>query len=128
MINFLRTIRISRRIFDMVIMKIETLEEDNYKIKGVLNTFNNCREQGYYAEIWGNKKNGFKDLYIWCCENRNSDDIVIYWSAEHPRNNGLPSDKTFDMRSTYFSYNKEHKAVDFIMDLIMKHLKYKEEE
>lgn len=127
MINFLRTIRISRRIFDMVIMEIETLEEDDYKIRGNLNTFNNCREQGYYADIYGNKKNGFKDLYIWCCENRNSDDIVVYWSTDHPKDNGMPSDRTFDKRCMYFSCNKEHEAVDFIIDLIMKHLKYKEE-
>lgn len=127
MLRYLRSVKISQRIFDMVMEEIGDLEEDNHHIPGCLNTFNNCREQGYYAEIWGNKKNDFKDLYIWVHENRNSDDIVVRWSTSHPEDKGMFSEDTYKNRSKYFKYNEEHQVVNFIMDLIMKHLKYKEE-
>ena len=127
MISYLRTIRVSQRIFDMVMEKIEYKEEDGYEIKGSLETFNNCREQGYFANIYGNEKNEYKDLYIWVHENRNSDDIVVRWSTTYPEGKGMFSEDTYRNRSKYFSYNEEHQVVDFIMNLIMTHLKYVEE-
>lgn len=127
MISYLRTIRVSQRIFDMVMEKIEYKEEDGYEIKGSLETFNNCREQGYFANIYGNEKNDYKDLYIWVHENRNSDDIVVRWSTTYPEGKGMFSEDTYRNRSKYFSYNEEHQVVDFIMNLIMTHLKYVEE-
>ena len=63
MISYLRTIKISQRIFDMVMEAIGDKESGGYEIKGSLQTFNNCREQGYYANIYGNEKNEYKDLY-----------------------------------------------------------------
>ena len=127
MISYLRTIRVSQRIFDMVMEKIEYKEEDGYVIKGSLETFNNCREQGYFANIYGNEKNEYKDLYIWVHENRNSDNIVVRWQTTYPEDMGMFSEDTYRNRSKYFSYNEEHQVVNFIMDLIMTHLKYVEE-
>lgn len=127
MIRYLNSIRVSQRIFDMVMTKIENREECGYKIKGCLNTFNNCREQGYYVDIYGNEKNDYKSLYIWVHEKRNSDEIVVRWSTTYPEAKGMFSEDTYKNRSKYFSYNQEHQVVDFIMDLIMKHLKYVEE-
>ena len=127
MISYLRTIKVSQRIFDMVMERIENLEECEYEIKGCLNTFNNCREQGYYANIYGNEKTEYKDLYIWVHENRNSDNIVVRWSTTYPEDKGMFSEDTYKNRSKYFSYNEEHQVVDFIIDLILKHLKYEVE-
>lgn len=127
MISYLSTIRVSQRIFDMVMEKIEYREEDGYEIRGSLTTFNNCREQGYCANIYGNENNEYETLYIWVHENRNSDNIVVRWQTDYPEDNGMFSEDTYKNRSKYFSYNEEHKVVDFIMELIMKHLKYKEE-
>lgn len=127
MISYLRTIRVSQRIFDMVMEKIEYKEEDGYEIKGSLETFNNCREQGYFANIYGNEKNEYKDLYIWVHENRNSDNIVVRWQTTYPEDMGMFSEDTYRNRSKYFNYNEEHQVVNFIMDLIMTHLKYEEE-
>ena len=124
MISYLRTIKISQRIFDMVMEAIGDKESGGYEIKGSLQTFNNCREQGYYANIYGNEKNEYKDLYIWVHENRNSDEIVVRWSTSYPKDKGMFSE---DAHSKYFHYNEEHIVVKFIMDLIMKHLKYMEE-
>lgn len=128
MIKYIDSIKVSKRIFDLVLDKIEYREEDGYEIKGSLNTFNNCREQGYYANIYGNEKNDYKDLYIWVHENRNSDNIVVRWQTDYPEDKGMFNEDTYKNRSKYFSYNEEHQVVQFIMDLIMKHLKYKEEE
>lgn len=127
MINYIDSIKVSRRIFDMVMDKIGYREEDGYKIKGSLETFNNCREQGYYADIYGNEKNDYQSLYIWVHENRNSDNIVVRWQTTYPEDNGMFSEDTHRNRTKYFHYNEEHPVVDFIMDLIMKHLKYVEE-
>ena len=73
MLKYVDSIKVSRRIFDMVMDEIAYKEECGHKISGSLNTFNNCREQGYYANIYGDEKNDYKDLYIWVHEQRNSD-------------------------------------------------------
>lgn len=127
MINYIDSIKVSKRIFDMVIDEIDDKEYCGYEIKGSLNTFNNCREQGYYANIYGNKENDYQSLYIWVHENRNSDEIVVRWQTDYPEDKGMFNEDTYKNRSKYFSYNEEHQVVDFIMDLIMKHLKYKED-
>ena len=124
MIRYIDSIIISRIIFDMVMQKIANREEDGYVIKGSLNTFNNCREQGYYANIYGNEKNGYKDLYIWVHEQRNSDEIVVRWQETYPEDKGMFSEDTHKNRTKYFHYNEEHRVADYIMQLIMEHLMY----
>ena len=124
MIRYIDSIIVSKRIFDMVMQKIGNREEDGYEIKGSLNTFNNCREQGYYTNIYGNKENDYQSLYIWVHENRNSDEIVVRWQTTYPEDKGMFSEDTHKNRTKYFHYNEEHEVVAFIMDLIMKHLKY----
>ena len=127
MLNYLRSIKVSQRIFDMVMECIDNANECKYDIRGFLNTFNNCREQGYYADIYGLEQNDYQNLYIWVHEHRNSDAIVVRWSTSQPEDNGMYSEDTYNNRSKYFNYDEEHDVVNFIMDLIMKHLKYRKE-
>jgi len=125
MLNYVRSIKVSQRVFDLLGEKIENAEEEGYKITCYLNTFNNCREQGYYANVYGNEKTDYKDLFIWVHENRNSDNIVVRWQTEYPEGKGMFSEDTYRNRSKYFSYDEEHQAVDFIWDLIVEHLDLK---
>ena len=127
MLNYLRSIKVSQRIFDMVMECIDNANECKYDIRGCLNTFNNCREQGYYANIYGLEQNDYQNLYIWVHEHKNSDAIVVRWSTSQPEDNGMFSEDTCNNRSKYFNYDEEHDVVNFIMDLIMKHLKYRKE-
>lgn len=79
-------------------------------------TFNNCREQGLVLKIYNNKTN----LYIWACQCRISDDIMIVLGNEKDcdRNN-MFSDEAFN-RTKYFDCNKYDDAVDYVY----KHIKY----
>ena len=124
MIKYIDSIKVSRRIFDMVMDRISDMEEDGYEIKGSLNTFNNCREQGYYANIYGNENNDYQSLYIWIHEQRNSDEIVLRWQTAYPEDKGMYNEDTHKNRTKYFHYNDEHEVVAIIIDLIMKHLKF----
>ena len=126
MLKYVESIKVSRRIFDMVMDEIAYKEEGGHKISGSLNTFNNCREQGYYANIYGDEKNDYKDLYIWIHEQRNSDAIVVRWQTTYPEGKGMFSEDTYKNRSKEFHYDEEHEVVKFVMEKILEHLKIEE--
>ncbi len=50
-------------------------DEDKYIM---VETFYNCREQGYVLEVQSNKDYN-KAICIWVCAQRNSDDPMIVW-------------------------------------------------
>lgn len=121
----IRTIQVSERIFDIVCEELdnETTEND-VKISGHLECFNNCREQGYVLHIdsidWDNCYRNKTELIIWAFENRNSDDIVVSWQTERTYN-GMFSNETFNNRRQYFHYDELQQAADFIIGLVKRH-------
>lgn len=94
----------------------DKLEELIYKsnLNGYYDTFNNCRETGYILKIYDNQK----ELNIWACETRNSDDIMIVLGSEEEKdNNNLFSDDAFK-RAKYFKCDDYNSAVDYVYQQI----------
>ena len=121
----IRTIQVSERVFDLVCESLDNEQTNNgVKIEGWLETFNNCREQGYVLHLgstdFKNAKKTEENLYVWAFECRNSDDIVVSWQTEYP-NNGMFSEETYKKRREYFRYNGLQEAADFIIDLVKNH-------
>ena len=121
----IRTIQVSERVFDLVCESLDNEQTNNgVKIDGQLETFNNCREQGYVLNLdtldFKNSKATKESLYIWAFECRNSDDIVVSWQTEYP-NNGMFSEETYKKRREYFRYSGLQEAADFIIDLVKDH-------
>ncbi len=105
------SIRVSERVFDILADYIDTDEFEGY-----LQTFNNCREQGYYLAISKKNYKPFKQLYIWAFECRNSDNIVVITSHEIP-DNGMFDEEAYKNRKL-FRYNGYFEACDYIKKII----------
>lgn len=119
--NKIRTIRVSERVFDIVCETLDIEASENYtKIDGWLECFNNCREQGYVLNVhstdWDNPNKTNGDLYIWACECRNSDDIMVVVSNKYPRN-GMFDEEAYNNRK-YFRYNQYYEAAEYILDVV----------
>lgn len=124
--NKIRTIRVSERVFDMVCEVLDIESSENYvKISGYLQTFNNCREQGFYLTVmsddYDNPNMTKKHLYIWACECRNSDAIMVVASNKYPHN-GMFDEETYNNRN-YFNYNQYYEASEYIVNLVKNHFK-----
>lgn len=78
----------------------------------ILNTFSNCREQGFALTNWNTKK---KVLFT---ENRNSDDIVVYYGAwdEYDITTNLPITEELWEQKKFFDYKDYNSAVNFIKE------------
>lgn len=114
MINKINSIRVSERVFDILGGHLDYLKDNSdYDMDYYLQTFNNCREQGYYLTFYCNGK----FLYVWAYENRNSDNIVVVKSDKYPTNNGMFDDEAWENRID-FPYNGEHTAAEKILKMI----------
>lgn len=124
MITFYRTINVSRRVFDLVDEALEYERENGLNVAAWLETFNNCREQGFYLTVIdaSHDKHYIPNIYIWAHECRNSDEIVVRWQNESP-DNGMFNEETYNKRTKYFHCDEEHKAADCIVDLILERYK-----
>ena len=116
------TIKVSERVFDIVCDELDLYaSEYGVKIDGYLEVFNNCREQGYVLHVesidWDNENRTKKSLYIWACEARSSDEIMIVWSNDYPHN-GMFSEDDYDNRCRYFFHDELQKASRFIIDKV----------
>ena len=121
----IRSIKVSERVFDIVGEYLTAEKDGDYiKIDGYLETFNNCREQGYVLRVdscdYNNKNRTTDVIYIWVYENRNSDDIVVAHQFNDYPHNGMFSDETYEKRRKYFDYGHYQEAADYIEKLITK--------
>ena len=121
----IKTIQVSERVFDLVCDELDLEATENYiKISGYLECFNNCREQGYALHVsssdWHNENRTKENLYVWSCESRNSDEILVVWSTNYPVN-GKFSEEDWKERRRYFHYNQLQEASDFIVKLVKEH-------
>ena len=124
----IRTIQVSERVFNLVCEELDLEQTENYvKIDGWLECFSDCREQGYVLHLdsldFDSPKRTKENLYIWACECKNSDNIIVMWQTEYP-NNEKVSEETYKERRKYFSYNAEHEAKDFIIKLVKEHFRH----
>lgn len=121
MFDKVRSVKVSERVFDLV---CEALNNEQYengaKINGYLECFCNCREQGYvmtvYSTDW-DAKDRPRDLRIWACEARSSDEIMVVWGTEDPEPNNLFGEAAYGNRK-YFHFDELQKAADYIVGLV----------
>jgi len=63
---------------DYIIETVNYYFSDEDSIHASVETFYNCREQGYVLEVHHNE-NYNKSICIWICAQRNSDDPMVVW-------------------------------------------------
>ena len=121
------TIQVSERVFELACSELDMEATDNYvKIDGYLENFVNGHEEGYVLAVsssdYENKNRTKENLYVWACEARNSDDIVVMWQTEYPEaNNNMCNEDTYKNRRKHFKYNETFEAARFIVGLVKKH-------
>lgn len=123
-----RSIKVSERVFDLVCEELDFEVSENYKkISGYLSTFNNCREQGFYLTInttdFRSEERTKEDMYVWACECRNSDNIMVVISHKYPSNNGMFDEEAYENRK-YFKYNELQESADYILKAIREHFRH----
>lgn len=124
----IRTIKVSERVFDLVCEDLDLEATENYvKISGYLECFNNCREQGYVLHVssndWDDPARTKEDFFVWACEARSSDEIMVIWSTKYPADRGMFSEEDWKEHRTYFHYNELQKAADFIIEKVKEFFK-----
>lgn len=121
----LKTIKVSERVFDLVCEKLDLEATENHvRIYGWLECFFNHREQGYMLHV--SSLDNRKDLFVWACECRNSDEIMVVHSDDFPNfEDNLFSEEDYHKRTIYFKYHELQKAADHILDLVKE--KFEEE-
>ena len=74
-----------------------------------IEVYANCREQGFALASCDDRKVAF-------AENRNSDDIVVYFGSrkDFDFNTNIPSDAVWAKRK-FYRYDKPHSAAAFIV-------------
>lgn len=132
MINKVQGIKVAERVFSILDDSLTFENEDGNKFGAYLQTFNNCREQGFYLTVsdddFKNPDRVKENLYIYVCEARSSDEIMIVIQTDYPGDKGMFSEKAyncegeFDYRK-YFHYNEEHVAAKWIYEEIKKFFK-----
>lgn len=122
----IQTIQVSERVFDLVCNQLDLYaSEYDVKISGYLETFNNCREQGFVlttstTDYDGDHTEGL--FHTWAFEDRHSDSIVVAHQTEYP-NNGMYDEETWRERRKFFAPGAYDAAANYMFDLIKKHFK-----
>ena len=135
----INTIRVSEAVLLPVCDELDIYKNEyDVKIDGWLETFNNCREQGFCLHVdsvdWDHKETRTKEtLYIFACECRSSDNIMVIVQTEYPGNKGMFGEAAYnnyvdkdhiDVKKekftfqTHFSWNEQQRASKFIVDTV----------
>ena len=132
MINKVQGIKVAERVFSILDDNLTFENEDGNKFGAYLQTFNNCREQGFYLTVsdddFDNKDRVKESLYIYVCEARSSDEIMIVVQTDYPGDKGMFSEKAYNCTDEfnyrkYFHYNEEHVVAHCIYGEIKKFFK-----
>ena len=125
-------IKVAERVFSILDTDLEFENENGNKLTAYLEPFNNCREVGFYLTVSDDdfdNNNRVKDnLYIYVCEARSSDEIMVVVQTDYPEDKGMFTEKAykcegeFDYRK-YFHYDEEHKVAKHIYETIRKFFK-----
>lgn len=108
MIKLIESLVVSNTILNILINDSRFNE-----LGGYIELFENCREQGYKVVL--NKNH----VYLTICFslNRNSDNIVVYFSNRYEGSN---YSNDFWNNSKYFNYDEYVAVVDYIYELTAK--------
>ena len=132
MINKVAGIKVAERVFGILDDDLNYENENGNKLGAYLQTFNNCREQGFYLTVsdddFDNSNRVRESLYIYVCEARSSDEIMIVVQPDYPGDKGMFSEKAYNCEDAfnyrkYFHYNEEHAAAKWIYEEIRKFFK-----
>ena len=125
-------IKVAERVFGILDDDLTFENENGNKLSAYLQPFNNCREVGFYLTVsdddFDNPNRVRENLYIYVCEARSSDEIMVVVQTDYPGDKGMFSEKAyncegeFDYRK-YFHYNEEHVAANWIHGEIRKFFK-----
>ena len=93
----------SEYVYEMISNYLSDYDE----IEGRVETYYNCREQGYVFEIHNKDYN--KNICIWIAAQRNSDEPMVVWCYDNP----IPKemDNTYD-EDSYYNRNETFKYVE----------------
>lgn len=124
MIEMVRSLKVSHDV-------IEILKTKDNKIKGYIDTFNNCRETGYVLKVWqyGDIELDGK-VIIWVHEHRSSDSIVLRYTTklEDIDINNMFNESVHINGTEHFRVNQEEEVADYIIELLQKIVVEKENE
>jgi len=113
-----RSIQVSEMVFNIVCDELDMeVSELGTEIYGWLETFNNCREQGYYLCVRSSTNYTKQPIFIWVFEARNSDDIVVVWQTRHPKN-GMFDEDSYEERNKHFKVDHFAEAATFIFEKV----------
>lgn len=105
MIKLIDSLVVSNTILNILINDSRFTELDGY-----IELFENCREQGYKLVLYKN----IATLTICFSQDRNSDNIVVYFSNQYERN---PYSDIFWNNAKYFNYDQYHAAIYYIYEV-----------
>ena len=81
----------------------------------ILSMYANGREQGYHLHKW----DSYPGRKVSFSENRNSDDIVIYFGdIKGFTIDNKPTEKTWKENRKFFKYNEIYNAAKWIVDFL----------
>ena len=122
----------ARCVLELLIHKVSNnerlsgnLKNDAYPFGGQVNVhrFMNCREQGYFVSAMDRE---YKTVIIAFSQNRNSDDIVVYWvdrgTSLDPSLDTLWGEGLSEPNKKYFRYHSFEEVAEFIVDILWKHI------
>lgn len=125
MITKLLSIKVSEAVFNIVDTELEDLNTAGCKLSAYLETFNNCREQGFVINVRDSdfEKEGRvrTTLYVWVCLSRGGDDIMVVMGT-NSSTYSMFDEEAYSNRKL-FSYTREHDAADYIVDQIKQYFK-----
>lgn len=127
MIRKVAGIKVAERVFSILDDDLEFENENGNRLSAYLQTFNNHREQGFFLTVsdyaFDNPNRVKEDLFIYVCEARSSDEIMVVVQTDYPADKGMFSEKAYNCEDEfnyrkYFHYNEEHVAAKHIYEKI----------
>ena len=112
MFNTSSSLMASNMVFEILSNQVQDLSEVSFWLE----TFNNCREQGFMLVATGkDKTDKFVDKYIWACEARSSDSIMVIIDTKRTINN-MFFEEAYQNRK-YFGRNP-YEAAEYLADYL----------
>ena len=123
MLNYNRGILYSKAICDFLADRGDLRD---YEI--CIETFNNCRESGYYLTVYYNGETEQEyPILFWIHEHRNGDSCVVRWGtrkdfeAGETNFNNMYSEKIYREQTACFDVFNPYEIADFIAEKIKAH-------
>jgi len=107
-------------VAESILNILNSMFSSDDKVDNWVECFDNCREQGYVIKT-GNTNIAF-------CENRNSDNIVVYKYKEVKFPSNLPANDENWRDRKFFRYDEIYQAARYIKEVILKACKEQKEE